>query len=147
MNADDDDFDESIIDIIKEILEEEKLIFTIDEILELVIKKYNISTDDLKNIIKNKHINKCVDYCNYVIKYNDLLKIRYLKCIDCNHKTNCKECINIYEKDLNRFGKLGSDYTYVYEECYKCKEKLYVRACICCKSTSCTCGCPCGCCC
>ena len=137
---------------IEDIIKEEKSYSTIDEVIQKVFDKYNISLDDISDIIKNTTSHKKCDVCEYVTDYNydyksktnKVKKINLLKCKNCNYVNTCKSCYDIYKYDLD---KPRGYYVNVLEKCYNCNENINVSACKTCKYYRCTCGCPCGCCC
>ena len=142
-----DDFDDinnkPIIKQIDMILEEEKSYYTVDNVLKELFNKFNITHNDIREIVKSDIIKKekC-KLCYYFQEYTYNKHI--LRCNACNNINFCKECYNIIKIDTkNKFIRKNDTNKII--NCNICNEKLNIDVCIECVSSLCICGCPKGC--
>jgi hypothetical protein len=134
-----DDFDninnKPIVKQIDMILEEEKSYYTIDDILKGLFHKFNITHNDIRDIIKSNIMKKekC-KLCYYFKEYTYNQHI--LRCNSCNHVNFCKECYRIINFDsINKYSKKNTIYKLI--NCDICNERLNIDVCQKCESSNC----------
>ena len=136
----DDNIDNKPIIIqIEKILENEKSYITLDDILKGIFQKFNITHDDIKDIIKSDIMKKekC-KLCHYMSEYTYMKHI--LRCNTCNHINFCKECYMIIKNDWNnKFSRKNNTNKII--NCNTCNERLYIDICSICDSHKCYGGC------
>jgi hypothetical protein len=113
--------------------------FTEREILEKIIKKYEINIDEIISEMNNEKKEreescKSHEYMKHIMDNGKIV------CIVCDKINNCDVCsreiLFTYSRDERLF---------VEKICTKCKEKYNYYFCSECKSNNCFCGCPKGC--
>lgn len=107
-------------------------------VLEHIFRIYNITCSDIDDIITAQdNIEKCVRCESYAII--EPKHVGWLKCIDCRHINDCKECFitQTYSYQNNMCG--GGKTTW--EKCSSCKRELPVEYCEDCRRIECACSC------
>jgi hypothetical protein len=94
----------SLEETIKLMLINEHSHLSLDDLLREIFNKYNISFNNIKEIIQtlNKK-NKC-NKCRYKLNYSSIYKQYILKCELCNNINTCDCCIENYEYYDNNHG-------------------------------------------
>lgn len=138
-----DEQNKPIIKQIENILEEEMSYYPVDMILKELFNKFNISHDDIKEVIKSDNMKreKC-KICTYYTEYTYNKHI--LRCNSCNHINFCKDCHQIIKFDWkHKFSRRNNINKII--NCETCNDKLHIDVCEECDRYQCTCGCPCKC--
>ena len=85
----------SIDDKITLLLKKNGSYLSVNEVLEKLFDNYNISMDNVKNIILNDNNKEKCRKCSYALEYNSTFNKYILKCYMCNNGNDCDNCINI----------------------------------------------------
>lgn len=126
----------SITDKIEYLVKKNKKHFSLNQVLEGIFNKYNISNDNIVDVIKND-IKKC-KLCEYKV-VKDKLQCK-LQCKYCDTYNECPICLEIISFDTSNEYIRRRARTLI-KKCYKCNIELTVQACSVCDDNKCICGC------